>query len=549
MQATVRWSNMWASHLSSKRTVVEAYDHLIRKGVIANDDRQRRMAEACTPLLHLIEQSHADDVAGKVTPYTRPWVSAGPRQGQDWLKSMSSIPSSVGGMLTRRAARLFPDSVTRTLGLFEAENIGVVEKRGLYLWGDVGIGKTMILDLFDLCDTPYPKRRSHLHSFMSELEQRLFHAEAELTARRRRVTSAAERQALRSIRPIDVVVQEVLRETPILCFDEFQTFDVAHAALLAAFFTNAFRQGLFLLTTSNRRPDDLCHISASFNAFLPVLQQYCHIVHCGGIRDYRQKEPWECHHQQIFLHPNSRTNVERLVRRVEHGYRKSESSSGGTDLASDGRKNACGVEWIREDTLWHHGRNVVIPVRCGGCAMFDFSDICGAREGFSSADIQLIASNFHTVIVTNVPHIGRGNFNASHQFIVLVDELYQNNVKLLFTSVVPWNHLMDAAYTTRDIRAISDGATSGATSPNASLSSSGGMEGEYYSEGEDERSGYKAYYNFHNEEEVMSFARIRSRLGEMGSASYLLRDHRQFVVSDFDFSALIDDDIQRKVCP
>ncbi|KPA81887.1 putative ATPase [Leptomonas pyrrhocoris] len=540
MRCSRRWSNMWSSHLSTKRTVVEAYEHLAHKGVIEHDDRQRRMAESCTPLLRFIEQSHAEEDAGKVTAFTRPWVAAERKTGQGWLQSISAVPSTVWEVLMKRAGQLFPDSVTRTLGFLEAENLGVVEKRGLYLCGDVGIGKTMILDLFGLCATPYPKRRSHLHSFMSELEHRLFCAEAELTARRRRVQLPAERKALRALRPMDVVVQEVLQETPILCFDEFQTFDVAHAALLAAFFTNAFRQGLFLLTTSNRRPEELCHVSSSFSAFLPVLHQYCNVVDCGDIRDYRLKDANECHHHQVFLHPNSRANMERLVRRIEHGYR--------TTNHHDRLDSNSAVEWIKEDMLWHHGRGVIVPVRCGGCAMFDFTDICGAREGFSSADMQLIASQFHTVVVTNVPHIGRGNYNASHQFIVLVDELYQNNVKLLFTSVVPWNHLLDPTYAARDARAIGDGADGNTLGGGKSNIRSSGSDGEYYSEGEDDRSGYMAHYNFHNEEEVVSFARIRSRLNEMGSASYLLRDHRQFVVSDFDFSAFVDPDIQRKVC-
>lgn len=520
-----RRRNTWASHVSTKRTVVEAYEQLTRKGVIAADPCQRRMAEACTPLLQLIQQCHDDEAAGAVTPFTRPTEFAGAGSPR-WLRAAQSLPSSMWAALARQAGRTLPDSVTRSLGVLEAENIGVVEKRGLYLWGDVGIGKTMILDLFDHCDTPYAKRRSHLHSFMSELADRLFRAEAALTQRRRATASPAERQQLRAVRPINVVVSEILDETPVLCFDEFQTLDVAHAALLASFFTEAFRRGLFLVTTSNRPPEDLCRVSASFNAFLPVLRQHCHVVHCADIRDYRVREEQERHHHLVFLHPNSKSNVERLLRRVEHGY----GARGGGPLT-----------WIKEDTLWHHGRSVVIPVRCGGCAVFNFTDVCGAREGLASADMQLIALQFHTVIVTNIPQLGRMNANASHQFVVLVDELYQNNVKLLFTSSVPWDHLMDPDYT----GAAKDRALTGG---DAADEASDSLDDAYYSEGEDERSGYTAHYSFRNDEEVMSFARIRSRLSEMGSASYLLRDHRHFVVSDFDFSALLQPDLQRKVC-
>ncbi|CAJ1994098.1 ATPase [Leishmania donovani] len=521
--------NVWSSHISTKRTVVEAYEQLARKGVITADARQRYMSEACTSLLQFIHQCYADEAAGKVSPYTRPCMSASDERGH-WVQASRSLRRSIWASLAKQARRAFPDSVTRTLGLLEAENIGVVEKRGLYLWGDVGIGKTMILDLFDLCATPYAKRRSHLHSFMSELEDRLFRAEMALTRRRRSAVSPKEKRALDAVRPINVVVQEVLHETPILCFDEFQTFDVAHAALLAAFFSEALREGLFLITTSNRPPEDLCRVSASFNAFLPVLRQHCNVVHCADIRDYRVREAAERHHQLIFLHPNTKANVERLMRRVEHAF-----GAGGGELA-----------WIKEDTLWHHGRSVVIPLRCAGCAVFDFTDICGAREGLSSADIQLIALQFHTVIVTNVPQMGNVSSNAAHQFVVLVDEMYQNNVKLLFTSSVPWTHLMDSTYSTSDVRALAD--VDSGRGGDATCSAGGSFGTEVYSEGEDDRSGHAASYNFRNEEELMSFARIRSRLNEMGSASYLLRDHRHFVVTDFDFAALLRPDIQRKVC-
>ncbi|KAG5489856.1 hypothetical protein GH5_00739 [Leishmania sp. Ghana 2012 LV757] len=523
-----RW-NAWSSHLSPKRTVVEAYEQLTRKGVIKADARQRHMSEACTPVLHYIHRCYADESAGKVTPYTRPYASASGGTGHR-MQTLRSLRRSIWAAMATLARRAFPDSVTRSLGLLEAENVGVVEKRGLYLWGDVGIGKTMILDLFDLCITPYAKRRSHLHSFMNELEERLFRAERALTLRRLSAVSPKEQRELRAVRPINVVVQEVLHETPILCFDEFQTFDVAHAALLASFFTEAFREGLFLITTSNRPPEELCRVSESFSAFVPVLRQHCNIVHCTDICDYRMKEAAERYHQLFFLHPNTKANVERLLRRVEHALR-----ARGGDLV-----------WVKEDTLWHHGRSVVIPLRCRGCAVFDFTNICGTREGFSSPDIQLIALQFHTVIVTNVPQMGNVSANASHQFVVLVDEMYQNNVKLLFTSSVPWSCLMDLTYSTRGVQALAEEGTVGGGG-GASDSSGGILGAEVYSEGEDDRSGYTAHYSFRNEEELLSFARIRSRLNEMGSASYLLRDHRHFVVTDIDFSALLYPDIQRKV--
>lgn len=518
MRVATRCSNRWSRHVSAKDTVTEAYDQLACKGVIEANATQREMAEACTPLLSQIHRCYAEK-RQRLTAATPGGLS----HHQGVLNSpVTQMTNSFQQAAIKRLgasrdwlARHFPDRLTRTIGLMEAENIGISERRGVYLWGSVGIGKTMILDLFDLCNTPYQKRRCHLHSFMTEVADRLFRAEIDLSQQRRVTSSAAERQALAKVRPIDVVVAEVLQESPILCFDEFQTFDVAHAALLASFFTLAFQQGLFLLTTSNRPPEDLCYVSASFTTFLPLLRQHCHVIHCGHLEDYRSRHTAaESCHDYIFLHPNTTANAERLVRRVESGM----SGSAGVGV-EDG-----GVEWAKDEAMQHHGRYLVTPYRCGGCAVFDFTDLCGRREGYSSSDIEMIATQYHTVVVTNVPQIGLASSNAAHQFIVLVDELYQSNVKLLFTSAVSWDRLLDASAAGSDLHALGSSSAS-------------------YSEGEDDRSGYTADYKFQNEEELMSFARIHSRLQEMGSSSYLLRDHRHFVVSDFDFSALLKPDI------
>lgn len=493
-----RGQSAWSRHISSGGTVLQMYDRLVRKGVLQPDPAQRRMAEACAPLTQLLDRQ-PEAGSGALSPWQL-GAAASPR-GE---RAGPSADESFSATLSRQLQRWLPHTAPRSLDVLRSENVGVVEKRGLYLWGDVGVGKTLILDLFVMYECPLRKRRAHLHSFMAEIAERLVAAEAQLTARRGAAQSPHERRALGGVRPMDVIVEDILRETPVLCFDEFQTFDVAHAALLSAFFTTAFRRGLFVLTTSNRHPDDLCLISSSFKQFLPVLYAHCDVVHCVDIRDYRLRPVEERVHRNVFLFPCTKSSTEKLVARVERGL------GGGA------------AHWVKDEPLWHHGRSVVVPYHCRGVALFDFSDICGYRQDLASTDFQLLARTYHTIVLTNVPQIGTMNRNAAHLFVVLVDELYQHSVKLLFTCQVPWGAIMNTKdyWTGREQLGDSDA---------------------YYSEGEDDRSGYAAHYEFRNEEEVVSFRRIRSRLQEMGSVPYLLRDHSHFLVSDFDFSCFVED--------
>lgn len=517
--------------------MVEMYDQLVGKKVITADAHQRAMAEACGTLLTQIRKE-ADEGKWQTSVGDPPAVlsssTASATSSSSAFSSWGSSPAAAQCSTSPRwqrpwsalAQRFLTFPVSRAVGLLEAENLGVVEKRGLYLWGDVGVGKTMVLDLFDLCETPLPKRRAHLHSFMTEVSDRLVIASDALQRRRRAARTKREKAALATVRPIDLVVEEVLATSPVLCFDEFQTFDVAHAALLASFFSEAFARGLFLLTTSNCPPEEICHVSSSYSNFLPRLQAYCDVVHSGPIRDYRQRPKSESCHDNVFIFPSTTETAERLLKRVTGGFVGAEP------------------EWVKEDhTLWHHGRSTIIPYRCGGVAVFDYSDICGYKQNLASCDYELLARSFHTVMITNVPQIGMINRNAAHQFVVLVDELYQCNVKLLFTSQVPWQRLLDTKSFWTGVGQLGEGNNDDDDDDrHHHFGDDGdgavGASAEYYTEGEDDRSGYAAVYTFRNDEEVRSFARIRSRLQEMGTASYLTRDHAHFVVSDYDFTTL-----------
>ncbi|RNF09589.1 putative ATPase [Trypanosoma rangeli] len=449
------------------------YDALVQKGTLRHDPRQREMAQACTPLLkyiHSLEETGLD-TSGPASPdHTAPGI-------------MDVINEKLMRLRSWARRHAFPDRVTQDVGVHWPENMGVERKTGIYMWGSIGIGKTVILDLFELSETPgWRKRRTHLHSFMSDIVIRLHRAE---------VTAPKDQK----VSPINCVVEDVLRESPILCLDEFQTFDVTHAALLASFFSRALPRGLILFTTSNRPPHELAHISAACEHFLPMLWRYCDVVHCGGINDYRENAS-RSYHDVIFLYPNTMGNAKQLIQRVERGFTGNRA-------------------WELDSSIWLYGRELVVPLHCGGVALFEFAHICGF---LGPPDFQCIAKSFHTVIILNIPHVAAVSKNAAQQFVILVDELYQHNVKLLFTSEVPWERLVDAGTT-----------------------AVGGSGADLcYSEGEDERSGYAAHYEFCNAEEVLSFHRIACRLKEMGCKHYLLRDHSQFLISDYNLAVLME---------
>lgn len=482
---------------------MEMIDQLVAKGVLQKDPRQREMAEMCTPLLKAVQDHDAQTKSSEIVLVT----GTASMLKAKLLEWRLYVLQRARQFFSQLAARLkLVDRRTTAIDVQWPENIGVSKaiSSGLYIWGDVGIGKTMMLDLFEMCPTPrFTKRRAHLHSFMTMLSDRLHHVENE----QRAAKAAASAQQSTSTnftlrRPIEVVVDEIVEETPILCFDEFQTFDVAHAALLAEFFTLAFARGIFLMTTSNRPPQELFHLSSTFGNFLPLLHQHCNVVHCRGIEDYRLVAAKRgSHHHHVFVSPASESHEKELLARVD-------------------RALPDGSEWTYNMEMNLYGRVAIVPRTCGGVAVFEFAQICGRFQMLGPQDFQLFAKTFHTIVLLNVPQIGVVSKNAAKQFIILVDELYQYKVKLLFTSSVDWERMFDTV----------DVVTGKAAEPLAE---------DAYTQGADERT-FGDYLDIaSSEEELLSFARVKSRLHEMGSEQYLHSNHIDFHIEDFNTHALL----------
>ena len=270
--------------------------------------------------------------------------------------------------------------------------------RGLYIWGPVGRGKSMLMDLF-FADVPMArKRRVHFHEFMLEVQERLHRRREELAAK------GAPPEA-DTIVPI---AKQIASETRLLCFDEFQVTNIADAMILARLFEVLFDEGLTVIATSNRKPDDLYKDGLQRERFLPfidLVKERLEVLELGGDHDYRLDR---LRNFDVYLTPlGAWANA-----KLDEAFR---ALSGG----ADGEPRV----------LRTQGRDVEIPRAAPGVAMADFLDWCAKPMG--AADFICIAANFHTVIVADIPRMGPDSQDKAVRFVTMIDEFYEKKVKFI----------------------------------------------------------------------------------------------------------------------
>ena len=264
--------------------------------------------------------------------------------------------------------------------------------QGMYLWGGVGRGKTMLMDLFFETLPVQAKKRIHFHRMMREVHDRL--------------------KALGSVRdPLDKVAADIARSTRVLCFDEFFVSDIGDAMILGRLLDGLFRRGVTLVATSNSRPDDLYPGGLQRQRFLPaidLLNIHTEVVQLEGGVDYRLRLLEKA---GTYLHPDDEAALQRL------SYLFDESAS--SEIRS-------------QTTLDVNSRE--IPVwRCAkGIAWFRFNDICDGPR--SQSDYIEIARWYPAVIVSAVPQFDNTRENQARRFIALVDEFYDRRVKLILSA-------------------------------------------------------------------------------------------------------------------
>ena len=265
--------------------------------------------------------------------------------------------------------------------------------RGIYLVGEVGRGKSMLMDLFFASAEVARKQRIHFHRFMQTSHARVF---------------AWKQANPNGTDPIPPLADTIAREAALLCFDEFQVNDIADAMILGRLFQALFARGVVVVATSNVAPDDLFKGQPGRDAFLPfiaLIKQRLDVVMMDSGRDFRRERMRGIRTWHVPADAMSRRALDEAFVTLTGG-----AASGPV-------------------TLTVMGRALAVPVAAEGVARFDFASLCGTAMG--PGDYLAIATTFHTLILDGIPRLSPDNYDMARRFINLIDTLYDQRVKLI----------------------------------------------------------------------------------------------------------------------
>ncbi len=263
--------------------------------------------------------------------------------------------------------------------------------KGIYLFGGVGRGKSMLMDIFFETVNFSPKRRVHFHEFMAEIHEMI----------------ASFRKSFEGD-PITRVADSVFKNTKLLCFDEFHVTDIADAMILGRLFLRLFQKGIVVVATSNVAPDVLYKNGLNRQLFLPfidMLKANMDIIEINTEQDYRLAKLEE---QSRYFSPvddRARVNMRKVF------------------------KELTGLDRGVSTTLTVKGRSIQVPEAAHGVARFSFHELCGRPLGAS--DYLAIADAFHTVMIEDIPVLNSNQRDQARRFNTLIDTLYDRRIYLV----------------------------------------------------------------------------------------------------------------------
>lgn len=342
-----------SDHMPAIRTVTERLDALIAAGTIERDPAQVALAE------------RFDRLAAEIG-----------------ATALASKKSALGWLFSRKAP---------------ARGAAV---RGLYVWGKVGRGKTMLMDLFFERAPVTKKRRAHFHAFMSETQDRIHAARQAILA-----------GTLKGEDPIAPVAAEIAAEARLLCFDEFVVTDIADAMILGRLFARLWDLGTCVVATSNVAPDRLYWDGLNRSLFVPfidLLKANMAVIELDSRTDFRSEKVDIGRVYFAPLGPDATVAMDEIWARLTNG--------------AEGE-----LAWID-----FRGRKIAIPRCVPGIARFSFQDLC--ERPLAAADYLKIAGQYHTILLENVPLLGPEKRNEAKRFIHLVDALYDNRIRLVVSA-------------------------------------------------------------------------------------------------------------------
>ncbi|KZP00191.1 AFG1-like ATPase [Calocera viscosa TUFC12733] len=352
---------------SSSDTPTDRYNQLVERGLLKKDPHQLE-------IVALLQELH-----DRLRSYNPPPI----------LEPPTSTQSMFG--------RFFGSKPTTSSAV---DPIDIPQ--GLYLYGDVGTGKSMLMDLF--YDTLPPnitrKRRIHFHAFMIDVHKRI-------QAVKNKLGAVAD--------PIPPVARDLANEGIVLCFDEFQVTDIADAMILRRLMESLLEFGVVFVMTSNRHPDDLYKNGIQRESFVPCINL---IKERLAVTDL-----------------NSGTDYRRMLKAMSKVYYSPLDRETSQEMDKLFTAIAEGEEIVRGRKLSVWGRDVVVPESTSKVAKFKFSELCGGPR--SAADYLEITKNFPTIFVTDIPKMGLYQKDLARRFITFIDACYESKTKVFASSEVP----------------------------------------------------------------------------------------------------------------
>ena len=284
-----------------------------------------------------------------------------------------------------------------SLGWLFARDKKQTQLKGLYIYGEVGRGKTMLMDLFYEASPVQRRRRAHFHEFMIDVHERVHGLRQKM-----KIGEFSGED------PIELVAKELAREAWLLCFDEFHVTDIADAMILGRLFTQLFARGVVMVATSNVAPADLYKDGlnrALFVPFIDMLEAHMDVVRLTSRTDFRLEKLAGLPVWYVPADEAADAALDDAWRRLAR-----ESDGGAQELQLK-------------------GRTIHVPRAAMGVARFSFHDLC--EQPLAAADYLRIAHEYHTIILDHITVMTFDNRNAAKRFIILIDTLYDMNVKLI----------------------------------------------------------------------------------------------------------------------